>query len=131
MYALDGATRQVTAVSIRSFGSQALPLGDLSDPVAIRTSSGPQNQQLLFVAGRSDQVVRIFDLGSRQFVEDVPLGFQPTRLDPFGNNSLVIASRSQAASPLWLFTNSARPGAYFVPAIQAAPEGVAGVGGTQ
>jgi hypothetical protein len=63
-------------------------------------------------------LLRILDVQSQQVLTDVPLLFQPTGLDPFGSSSFIVASRSQAANPLWLFASTPQPGAYFVPAIQ-------------
>jgi hypothetical protein len=63
--------------------------------------------------------LRILDVASQQIVEDISLSFEPTGLDPFGNGSFVLAFRSQSANPLWLFSSTPQPAAYFVPAIQS------------
>lgn len=118
LYALDAATLEVTAASLSGNGFQTLPLPGIKNPIAIQSFEDSQNRQLLYVAGGSDRVLQILDVANRQVVADVPLYFQPTGLDPFGSSSFVLASRSQSANPLWLFTSTPQPGAYFVPAIQ-------------
>jgi hypothetical protein len=118
LYALDAAAIQVTAVLLGGRGFQTLELPGLANPVAIQSAQDSQNRPLLYVAGGADRILRILDVSSRQIVTDVPLSFRPSGLDPFGNGSFVLASRSQPANPLWLFSNTPQPGAYFVPAIQ-------------
>jgi hypothetical protein len=121
LYALDGSVPQVIAVNLANHGYQTIPLEGLANPVAIRAVEDSQNNQLLYVAAGSDRLLRILNVASQQNVTDVQLGFQPTSLDQFGSNSFVIAARSQAANPLWLFTSAPQQGAYFVPAIQLRP----------
>jgi hypothetical protein len=118
LFALDGAAPQVTAVSLAGNGFQTLALPGMNDPVAIQSVQDSQNRHLLYVAGNTDRLLRIVDVSSRQVVQDVPLNFEPTSLDPFGNTSFVVAARSQGQSPLWLFASTPQPAAYFVPAIQ-------------
>jgi hypothetical protein len=118
LYALDAATAQITAVSLGNHGVQTLALPGIANPIAIQSVEDSQNRQLLYVAGGSDQMVRILDVASQQIVQDVAINFQPTGLDPFGSGSFVLAFRSQSANPLWLFAVTPQPGAYFVPAIQ-------------
>jgi hypothetical protein len=118
LYALDAATLEVTATNLGGSGFQTLALAGITNPIAIRAFQDSQNRQLLYVAGGSDRLLRILDVQSQQVLTDVPLLFQPTGLDPFGSSSFIVASRSQAANPLWLFASTPQPGAYFVPAIQ-------------
>jgi WD40 repeat protein len=118
VFALDAYPAQVTAVDLNGNGFQTLPLAGVTNPVAIQAVEDSQNRQLLYVAGGSDRMLRILDVASLQIVSDVPLNFQPTCLHPFGSGSFVLASRAQAANPLWLFASSPQPGAYFVPAVQ-------------
>jgi hypothetical protein len=118
LYVLDSSAPQVLAVMVGSHTYQALPLRGLADPIALQAVQDSQNRQLLYVASTSDRLLRILDVASQQTVADVPLSFQPTGLEQFGSSSFVVASRSQAAKPLWLFASTPQPGAYFVPAVQ-------------
>jgi WD40 repeat protein len=122
LYVLDSSVPQVIAVTLSSQGYQTIPLEGLVNPVAIQAVVNSQNSPLLYVADASDRLLRILDVASQQSVADVALSFQPTSLDPFGGTSFVVAARSQAANPLWLFTSAPQPGAYFVPAIQLRPQ---------
>lgn len=118
LYVLDSSTPQVFAVTVGSHAYQALPLHGLAAPLALQVVVDSQNRQLLYVASTSDRLLRILDVATQQIVNDVALSFQPTGLEQFGGSSFVVALRSQAANPLWLFTSAPQPGAYFVPAVQ-------------
>ena len=121
LYVLDASAPQVLVVSVGNHGSQTIPLAGLANPMAIQAVVDSANHEQLYIAAASDRVLRILDVASQQIVMDVPLSFQPTCLDQFGSNSFVVASRSQAAHPLWLFASTPAPGAYFVPAVQLLP----------
>jgi WD40 repeat protein len=119
LYALDGATLEVTAITVASHAFQTLALTGMANPVALQSAENSQNQQILYVAGGSDKTLRILDAASGQTLSQIALNFQPTSLDAFGGNSFVLRYRSQTASPLWLFSSLPQPGAYFVPAVEA------------
>jgi hypothetical protein len=121
LYALDAAAVQVKAVQISSHGFQTLALPGMTNPVAIQSLEDSESRQVLYVAGGNDRVLRILDVASQQIITDVALYFKPTGLSAFGNSSFVLASRSQAANPLWLFSSTPVSRAYFVPAIQLLP----------
>lgn len=121
LYALDAATSQITAITLSSHTIQTLPLPGLTNPVAIQASQNSGNGPVLYVAAGSDRMLRILDVSSEQAIADVALPFQPTGVAPFSSNSLVLAYRSQAANPLWLFSSTPQPAAYFVPAVQLRP----------
>jgi hypothetical protein len=116
LYALDSSVPQVIAVNLSNQGDQTISLEGLANPVAIQAVENSQNTQLLYVAAAS--VLRILNIQSQQIVTEVPLSFQPTTLDQFGSNSFIVAARTQASNPLWLFASTPQPAAYFVPAIQ-------------
>jgi len=118
LYALDAAALQVIEVTLSNHGLQILPLPGFTNPIALQSIEDSQNRQVLYIAGGSDRLLRILDVASQQILTDVPLNFQPTSLVPFGSSSFVLAYRSQSSNPLWLFTNTPQPGAYFVPAVQ-------------
>ncbi len=118
LYVLDGSASQVLAVTVGNHGFQTIPLDGLATPMAIQAVEDSGNHEQLYIAAAGARVVRILDVATQQIVSDVALGFQPTCLDQFGGNSFVVAARSQAAHPLWLFAGSPAPGAYFVPAVQ-------------
>jgi hypothetical protein len=121
LYVLDGSSARAIAVNLSNHAYQTIPLAGLATPTAIQAVQDSQSRQLIYVAARTDRLLRILDVASQQIVTDVPLSFQPTGLDQFGSNSFVAAARSQAANPLWLFTSTPQPGVYFVPAVQLRP----------
>lgn len=119
LYALDGSSVEVSAVSLGGHGVETLALPGMKNPVAIQSAVDSQNRPLVYVAGASDKILRIIDVTSQQIVEDIPLNLEPASVAPFGSSSFVLASRAQAANPLWLFSSAPQPRAYFVPAIQS------------
>jgi hypothetical protein len=116
LYALDASMLQVTAIILGNHGIQTLALGGIANPVAIRSLQDSQNRPVLYVAGGHDRILRILDVTSQQFT-DTALNFQPTSIDAFGSNSFVLAPRSQSGKPLWVFSSTPQPAAYFIPAI--------------
>ena len=123
LFAIDAGSMRLAVVNLASAGSQMLPLAGLADPFALRETAN----QKLYVASRSDRLLREYDLSSLQPMTDLPLSFAPTGIDQFGANSFLIGSRTQAKDPLWLVTNATQPAVYFVPAI---PQGIGrGLGG--
>jgi hypothetical protein len=121
LYALDAATTQITAITLSTHAIQTLLLPGLTNPVAIQSFEDSQNGLVLYVAAGADRILRILAVSSDQAIADVMLNFQPTGIAPFGSNSFVLADRSQAANPLWLFSSTPQPAAYFVPAVQLRP----------
>jgi WD40 repeat protein len=132
LYALDGATLEVTAITVASHGFQTLALSGIANPIAIQSAEDSANRQVLYVAGGSDRTLLTLDVQTRQTLSQIALNFQPTSLDAFGGKSFVLRYRSQTASPLWLFSSLPLPGAYFVPAVEAhQPQHAAIVGRTR
>ena len=131
LYALDSSTLEVTAVNLASHGFQTLALTGIQNPIAIRAGLNSANRPVLYVAGGSDRLLEILDVTSHQVLSELALNFEPPSLDAFGNNSYVLAYRSQSVNPLWLYSSTPLPGAYFVPAVQLRqPESrLAGVAG--
>ncbi len=131
VYALDGSAPQVIALSVSDHTIQTISLEGLRNPVGLQALQDSENHELLYVAAGSDHLLRILDASSGQLVSDVSLNFAPTALQEFGNSSYILAGRSQAKNPLWLFANSPPPAAYFVPAVRLHPvkHGVPGTTG--
>jgi hypothetical protein len=117
LYVLDANVPEAIAINLSSHGYQSFALAGLANPVAIQAVENSQNVQQLYVAGVSE--LRILDVATQQTVSDVALSFKATGLVEFGSTSFVVAARVQPSNPLWLFTNTPQPGAYFVPAIQS------------
>ena len=113
LFAIDTASMQLAVVNLASFDFQMASLAGLADPFALREDTN----QKLYVASRSDRLLREYDLASLQAVTDLPLSFTPTGIEQFGPNSFLVGSRMLATDPLWLLTNAAQPAVYFVPAI--------------
>lgn len=124
LYALDGATTQVSEVSLADSTSRSFSLDGLTDPIAVAVARDSANRQLIYVAGRQDRVLRTYDGSSNLLLATVPLGFQPSTIAVFGNNSYILGPRASATDPLWSFRAAPAPAVYFVPAAPLAlPEG--------
>jgi hypothetical protein len=120
LYALDAATRQLFEVGVSETGSvdsaaQTWPVA-LNDGIAVQSSLDASNRQILYIAGRSDRLLLTYDVASHQRIASVPLPFEPTTINPLGNVSFLMRSRSASTDPLWSFTNSPQFAVYFVPA---------------
>lgn len=120
LYAVDGATLQLTALQLADFTSHSFSLDGMADPIAIKSARDAANRRVLFVAGRSDYLLRVYDAEDHQILKDIPLDFAPSELGDFGRNSFLLAPRRSASDPLWLFTTTPQPAVYFVPAAPAA-----------
>jgi hypothetical protein len=111
LFAIDAGAKQLAIVNLSNSSSQMTALDGLADPFAVQGSAAR-----IYIASRSDRLLRELDASANQLV-DIPLSFSPRGIEPFGANSLLLASRSMASDPLWLVTNGTQPAAYFVPAI--------------
>jgi hypothetical protein len=118
LYVLDGNALQLDVVALSDGSFQTLPLDGLQDPFAIASGKDSQNRQIVYVASGSDQDFRAYDRATQQLLADLPLDFTPTGITALGRNSFVIAARSKAQTPLWLFSATPQPAVYFVPAPQ-------------
>jgi hypothetical protein len=123
LLALDTSSMQLSILDLASFNSQSMPLGGLADPFAVRAAVDSQNRQIVYVASKSDQLLREYTISDQQPVTDLPLYFPPGVLSDFGKNTFVIAGRSQPSDPLWLLANLPEPAVYFVPAIPVSAGG--------
>lgn len=123
VYALDAATDEIAAVSLGGQGFQTFPLTGMNNPVAIQALEDSQGRQVLYIAGGTDRLLRVFDITTQQTLSETALPFQPTTIGQLGSTSFVLAPRTESINPLWLFANNPQPGAYFVPAVQLHPAG--------
>lgn len=117
LYVLDGAG-QLAVLAVGDLSTQTLSLDGLQDPFAVRAGRDAENRPVVFVASRSDRLLRAYDPSTQAALATLPLNFQPTGIDDLGRNSFVIASRSNQGDPLWLLTGAPQLAVYFVPAAQ-------------
>jgi hypothetical protein len=116
LYALDGATGQVFALTMADLVSESWPLAGLADPVAIRATHDTANRAVLYVAGRNDRLLVAYDSSTHQALASVQLSFQPSGILPLGVNSFLLGARTASDDILWSFRNTPQPIVYFVPA---------------
>jgi hypothetical protein len=120
LFALDGAANQVSDINVSesnsaSSATQSWPVGT-ADAVAIRSAGNASNLNILYVAGGNDHLLLAFDPSTHQQITSVALPFAPTTIEPLGNNSFLLRTRTSNSDPLWSFTNRTQPMVYFVPA---------------
>ncbi len=115
LYALDGATNQVSEINLASSATQTWPL-DLDDAAAIRPAHDSANRTVLYVAGRKSRLLVAYDDRTHQSIASVPLSFDPVMIEPIGGNGFLLSRRTANTDPLWSFTNATQPMVYFVPA---------------
>ena len=123
LYVLDGANLQLTAVQLADLTTQTFSLDGLENPVAIKPARDVANRPVLYVAGRTDYLLRTYDASSLAVVMDTPLAFLPSEIKDLGRNSFQLAPRSTDSAPLWLLTSTPQQAIYFVP---SAPPGAGG-----
>jgi hypothetical protein len=119
LLAIDASTRQLSVVNLTSLSSQTVSLDGLAEPFAVGSAPATSSSRLVYIASRSDQILREYDLSTQQTITDLRLNFVPTGFQEFGRNSFLVASRALAAEPLWLFVDAPQPAVYFVPALPA------------
>ena len=68
---------------------------------------------VIYVAGRGDQTLFVYDRASHNLLEQIQLTVAPSQLEPSGTSSYLLTSRSSADEVLWSFT--AGRGIFFVP----------------
>ena len=120
LYALDQVSKQVFQSGISPSGGtnspvQTWPLG-LDDAISIQPARDASNRQVLYVAGRTDRLLVVFDGSSHQSMAQMPLSFEPTTLSPLGSNGFLLRPRSADGDPLWSVSFRPEPAVYFVPA---------------
>ena len=117
LYALDSTTGQVFEQVMSDLSSQFWPLDGLLDPIALTSSRDANHQKVIYVAGRSDRLLKVFNASTRSILASVPLNFQPDRIDSLGGGSFLLDARMTGDDILWSFTNAPQPSVFFVPAI--------------
>lgn len=115
LYALDGATLSVTAVSIAGMTPQTFSLDGMADPIALKSALDASANPVLYVAGRNDQLLRTYDASSFQLSSETALDFAPTEIRDLGVNSFLLAPRSSDTGSLWLFRSAPQQAVFFVP----------------
>jgi hypothetical protein len=117
LYALDGATRQITGISMANFASRDLFLVGLEDPVAIALAQDAAQKPLIFAAGGRDRALLSYDASSQQATASFQLAFEPTAMEPLGQDTFVLAPRMHPGQPLWSFSSAPQPRVFFIPAM--------------
>lgn len=117
LYALDGTTGEVVQQNLTDLSSQSWPLEGLADAVAILPGRDASGRGVVYVAGRSDRLLQVFDASTHGLVATLPLNFSPHGIAQLGISSYLFDSRLTGDEILWSFTNASPPGLYFVPAV--------------
>jgi hypothetical protein len=117
LYALDSATNLLLELDMATLSSQSWPLDGLVDPIALTSTKDATHRAIIYVAGRNDRLLKVFDSSTHEVLASVPLNFQPNVIEPLGSNSLSLGSRLTSDDILWSFTNAPQPVVYFVPAM--------------
>jgi hypothetical protein len=123
LYALDAAVNQIYELNLTDLSSQSWGTAGLLNPVAVRPGRDRSQRAIVYVAGGGDQLLTTYDAASHAAIVTLPLGFTPAAIDPLASHSFVLRSRQADGDPLWSFTDTPAPAAYFIP---ATPLSVAG-----
>ena len=120
LYALDGTALKLAVITLSNWSTQTVSLAGLENPFAIKAGHDTANHPLVLVASGKDRRIGVYNPATEKMQSTFRLSFEPTGIESFGRSSFVIAARSKAADPLWLFTTAPRTAVYFVPATPAA-----------
>lgn len=120
LYALDGATSELSELKMANLTTQAWILDGLGDAFIVRPARDATHRQVIYAAGTSGLVA--YDASSHEVIAQVPLSSQPTAIEPLGQDSYMLGPRTSSDQPLWSFTDAAQPAVYFVPATPLTPE---------
>ncbi len=118
LYVLDRATDRLSALSMADFTSEAWLLGDLEDPIAVAAASNTKHGhgQVVYVAGRNDQLLMAYDPAGHRVLNSTRLPCRPTAILPLGQRSFLLGLRAAKQDPLWSFTNETELAVFFIPA---------------
>lgn len=116
LYIIDGDSVQLSEFNLADSTSQTWRLNELEDPIAVRLARDAAQRQVIYVAGRRDQALLVYDSSTHEVVGRVSLTFQPSSIEILGRDSYLLRPRASFDDPLWSFRNSAQPMVYFVPA---------------
>ena len=116
LYIIDGDSVQLSEFNLADSTSQTWRLNELEDPIAVRLARDAAQRQVIYVAGRRDQALLVYDSSTHEVVGRVSLTFQPSGIEILGRDSYLLRPRASFDDPLWSFRNSAQPMVYFVPA---------------
>lgn len=116
LYIIDGDSMQLSELNLADSTSQAWRINELEDPIAVRLARDPEQRQVIYVAGRRDRSLLVYDSSTHEVVGRVSLTFQPSGIEILGRDSYLLRPRASYDDPLWSFRNSAQPMVYFVPA---------------
>jgi hypothetical protein len=105
LYVLDG--QQISEVHSNGLVSN-WPVDAVQNPAAIYAVSS-----IVYVAGGGDHALFIYDSTKHTLIEQIPLSFAPSQIQPIGAGSFLLTSRASKDDLLWSFT--AGRGAFFVP----------------
>jgi len=116
LYIVDGDSMQLTEFNLADSTSQAWRINELEDPIAVRPARDAAQRQVIYVAGRGDRSLVVYDSSTHEAIGRVSLAFQPSGIEILGRDSYLLRPRVSYDDPLWSFRNSAQPMVYFVPA---------------
>lgn len=116
LYIIDGDSMQLSELNLTDSTFQAWQIIELEDPIAVRPARDGTQRQVIYVAGRKDQSLLVYDSSTHEVVSRVSLTFQPSGIEILGRDSYLLRSRVSYDDPLWSFRNSVQSMVYFVPA---------------
>ena len=97
-------------------GPEIHPLSPFKDPVALQWALDDAGNQVLYVAGKKDRMLAVYDASRFELLSRVELTFEPTTVEPLGGGAYLLAPRPADGEPFWAFTNHGELKVHFVPA---------------
>lgn len=117
LYFADKQSQQIWQVQSYAGTSAAVLFANdssISSPAGVQLSADGQR---LYVANAGSRKLAVYDIASRAPAQSIALTCTPTRLDHFGDSSVLLLNDT-GQGPLYVLSDShaAKPAVYFVPA---------------
>ncbi|MEO5925005.1 MAG: hypothetical protein ABIR70_14385 [Bryobacteraceae bacterium] len=93
---------------------QSWPLDAVQDGIGVQPGLDSAGRDVLYVAGRGDHALFVYDGATHALLEQISLNFAPSQIQPSGTGSYLLTSRTNEDELLWSYTVGR--GAFFVPA---------------
>jgi DNA-binding beta-propeller fold protein YncE len=115
---VDANRRQIMLIQDVFGTAGALPFGALPDgattPAGLAVSP---DETRVFVADRASRQIAVYDMGTRNMIDQIPLDAEPAFVKRFSKDSLFLLNSSASGSePFQLLETGDKPSVYFVPA---------------
>jgi hypothetical protein len=116
VYVLDGAARRISVLNLVNLTTESWAVDVLEEPIAIGSTKDSAGRLVVYVVGRKDRSLLVFDAVTHEWTATLELSSAPTGLEPLGRGSFLLGSRATNAEPIWSVVTGPQPALFFIPA---------------